>query len=111
MQITSTPPLLPASSSKQATIGSTTPHPIPLSAFPDGRAEHAQGHFLQFNTIHIKNSQHETNDLLTQQNLLVACIQDTKLIPTSTAPILDKYTIERRDRPTSREADRGWHNI
>ena len=94
------PPIpLSVSPGGQAAMNQPAPHPIPLASSPGGRAALAQGHFLQFNTNGITNSRQEINDLLKQQDILVACIQETKLTSNSATPIFDKYTVERRDRP------------
>ena len=67
---------------------------------PSGAANQIQGHFLQFNTNGIQNSSEQIYDLITKHNILVACIQETKLIPGAPVPNFGRYAVERRDRPS-----------
>ena len=45
------------------------------------------------------NSHQEICELLEQQDILVACIQETKLISSSQLPTFDKHSVERRHLP------------
>ena len=59
------------------------------------------GSILQFNCNSIRNSQQELSVLLQSKGVLVACIQESKLSPSSAAPDFPNYTVIRRDRPGS----------
>ena len=81
-------------------------HPAPASAAPV--PPRVRGHFLQFNTNGILNSQQQLYQLLVEQEILVACIQETKLTAASTLPNLNGrepfpgYAVLRKDRPHGR---------
>ena len=49
----------------------------------------------------IKNSTEQIYDLLTRHNILVACIQETKLTSGNVDPDFGKYAVVRRDRPNN----------
>ena len=55
---------------------------------------------MQFNTNGILNSRHQIVHLLEQRNILVACIQETKLTSSSNLPAFPNFATVRRDRPT-----------
>ena len=80
--------------------------PAPASAAPV--PPRVRGHFLQFNTNGILNSQQQLYQLLVDQEILVACIQETKLTAASTLPNLNGrepfpgYAVLRKDRPHGR---------
>ena len=54
---------------------------------------------MQININGIQNSQQEIIHLLKQRNVLVACIQETKLTPASSLPDFPNFAAVRRDRP------------
>ena len=79
-------------------------HSPPASPTPNPGPDQIQnrGHFLQFNTNGILNSQQQLLQLLQDQNILIACIQETKLTETSILPPFPNYTTIRKDRPQGR---------
>ena len=77
-----------------------TPPPLIPPPSPDDPNAQVQGHFLQFNTNGIQNSKQELDHLLKTNNILVACIQETKLTSSSNLPTFEKFSVERRDRTT-----------
>ena len=90
---------LPSPSSQTPTAPPTTP-PL-ITPPPNTPANAIQGHFLQLNTNGIKNSTDQINDLLNKHNILIACIQETKLTTSNPDPDFDNYLVERRDRPNN----------
>ena len=78
------------------------PPPTPLlpPTPPDAPSASVQGHFLQFNTNGILNSHQQLNDLLQRHNILIACIQESKLTPTSKLDQFQNFATVRRDRLT-----------
>ena len=73
------------------------PAPAPLTRF-----QQIRGHFLQFNTNGILNSHQQLTQLLKDQNILIACIQETKLTDTSSLPPFPNYAVLRKDRSQGR---------
>ena len=82
-----------ASVGAQATPPATPP-------FPTATAPQARSHFLQININGILNSHQQ---LLHDNNILIACIQKSKLTSaTPTLPTFPNYAVLRKDRPWGR---------
>ena len=78
----------------------SSPPTPPSPPNPPNPPNQIQGHFLQFNTNGIQNSTAQILDLLTKHNILVACIQETKLTLGTPTPKFGRYAVERKDRAT-----------
>ena len=59
----------------------------------------SEGAILQFNCNGISNSHDQLDHLLRKNSVLVACIQESKLRPSSNFKDFPQYTAIRRDRP------------
>ena len=88
---------------------SSNPAPCNTSASPSTylppvapNVPQARGHFLQININGILNSHQQLLQLLRDQNILIACIQETKLTATSVLPPFPNYAVLRKDRPLGR---------
>ena len=55
-------------------------------------------HFLQFNTNGIQNSQQQIHILLWEQDIMIACIQETNLTSTSSLSPFPNYTVIIKER-------------
>ena len=62
--------------------------------------DHGGGNILQFNCNGIRHCPAELQDFLHKNNVQVACLQETKLVPGSALEEFRGYTIVRRDRTT-----------
>ena len=82
-------------------------HPPPKPPAPSSSRDQNQNrcHFLQFSTNGILNSRHQLLQLLQDRNILIACIQETKLTETYTLLPFSIYAAVRKDRPQGRG---GW---
>jgi hypothetical protein len=56
-------------------------------------------HFVQLNVNGIQNSRAELLDFLSERDIKVACLQETKLSPRSKPPSFPGYAVVRKDRP------------
>ena len=83
---------------------SVIPDPSSTAANPANPQPQIRGHFLQFNTNGIKNSYSELIQLINDQNILIACIQETKLTASSDITQLKfpNHAVIRKDRPSGR---------
>ena len=75
-------------------ISNSSTYPNPENLPPSGLS------FLQLNCNGIQHCQHELSNYLQDRKIFIACIQETKLTPTSTAPSFANYNMIRRDRPS-----------
>ena len=88
----------------------TPPRPLPPTSPPVApNVPQARGHFLQININGILNSHQQLLQLLRDQNILIACIQETKLTATSVLPPFPNYAVLRKDRPQGRGEGRPHH--
>ena len=76
--------------------------PVPTtSPTPPTIAHISAGAILQYNCNGIQNSHQEISALLHSRNVLIACLQETKLGPNSNLRDFPNYSIIRRDRPST----------
>ena len=71
-------------------------HSLPAASAVLGRP--VNGHFLQVNINGILNSHQQLLHFLRDKNILIACVQETKLTATSALPAFPNYAVIRRDR-------------
>ena len=66
---------------------------------PNPGPRHSLSTILQFNCNGLRNTAPQLRDFLKQHNVLVACIQETKLSPSARCPSFGDYHLLRHDRP------------
>ena len=87
------PPVTTSPPPSTTTVPTTPPAPPPIVF--------SAGAILQYNCNGIQNSHQEIAALLHSKNVLIACLQETKLGPNSNLRDFPNYCIIRRDRPST----------